>query len=97
MPQWHTDLRASGVCPARGRTFAATSTTDGQTTTTSATDRPNPRHLGDGLAKPVAGAGYFTAPEVRPDWICRWKIAYTMIMGRMAMVRAANRPDQSAS
>ena len=41
--------------------------------------------------------GYLTAPEVRPAWIWRWKIAYTMIIGRMAMVSAANRPDQSAS
>ena len=40
---------------------------------------------------------YFTAPAVRPDWICRWKIAYTMIIGRIAMVSAANSADQSAS
>ena len=54
-----------------------------------------PAPEGDGGAGGTTG--YLTAPEVRPDWICRWKMAYTMIIGRIAMVSAANSPDQSAS
>jgi len=49
------------------------------------------------LAPPArAATGYFTAPAVRPDWIWRWKTPYTMIIGRMASVRAANSVDHSA-
>ena len=62
------------------------------------------RHCRHGSHLPVkhsarrpAGRTYFTAPAVRPGWICRWKNAYTMIIGRIAMVSAANSAAQSAS
>jgi len=75
-------------------------------TITRARDGSTPRHARvrratrgtpGGAAAPTAAAGYFTAPAVRPDWICRWKIAYTTIMGRIAMLSAAKSPAQSAS
>jgi hypothetical protein len=39
---------------------------------------------------------YLVAPAVRPDWIWRWKNAYTMIIGRIERVRAANSAAQLA-
>ena len=54
-------------------------------------------HLGSaGPAAVHLTGGYFTAPAVRPAWICRWKIAYTMIMGMIERVSAANNVDHSA-
>ena len=44
----------------------------------------------------VARQRYLTAPAVRPAWICRWKIAYTTIIGRIERVSAANNVDHAA-
>jgi hypothetical protein len=58
-----------------------------------------PRHPGTRTrpaGKPGRGAAYLTAPAVRPAWICRWKIAYTMIIGMMLRVSAAKSVDHSA-
>ena len=54
------------------------------------TRKPFEKGLSESFISPAGGAYSFTAPAVRDDTTCSWKIAKTAIDGITAIVMAAN-------